>query len=158
MIAVSPTIFLLKVSGECSVTTIIRLTVLTGPHKHQRYCFRGQTQCTVGRGSGCGVQLCGDERDECISRRHCSPEINPPLACIHDLGSTNGTYVNGTELRPSPVDSSGEPHKRATWKTLEEGDIITIGGTSLRVDFPDCPNLNRRWEGEQNVKRNCDLC
>lgn len=60
--------------------------------------------------------------DTGVSRRHCEIRVTHDgphlLASIRDLGSTNGTYLNG---------------ERLTTARLAEGDRITIGRTSLLV-------------------------
>ena len=68
---------------------------------------------TVGKLSGNDLQL----GDNSVSRNHCKFERVKNDYKIIDLGSTNGTYVNG---------------KRITEKKLELGDNITIGRTILK--------------------------
>jgi pSer/pThr/pTyr-binding forkhead associated (FHA) protein len=62
--------------------------------------------------------------DEEISRSHARLSLDRAGYCaIEDLGSTNGTYVNGLRI--------GGP------QTLSEGDTIEVGGTTLVVrDLP----------------------
>jgi hypothetical protein len=56
--------------------------------------------------------------DEEISRLHARLKLDAAGLCtIEDLGSTNGTYVNGAQI-------SGP-------KTIAEGDRIEVGGTTL---------------------------
>jgi hypothetical protein len=68
--------------------------------------------------------------DEEISRSHARVSIERPGVCaIEDLGSTNGTYVNG--LRISAL------------KTLSEDDRIEIGATTLVVrELPQVEESN----------------
>ncbi len=62
-------------------------------------------------------QLAGDEE---ISRSHARISREPAGHCaIEDLGSTNGTFVNGLRIR-SP-------------QTISEGDTIEVGATTLVV-------------------------
>ena len=56
--------------------------------------------------------------DKFFSRIHFMVEINPPLCRLTDMGSTNGTMVNGVK-----VDSA----------ELNDGDLIRAGKTVLRV-------------------------
>lgn len=60
--------------------------------------------------------------DSGVSRRHCEIRVTHDgphlLVSIRDLGSTNGTFLNG---------------ERITTSRLEEGDRLTIGRTSLLV-------------------------
>lgn len=56
--------------------------------------------------------------DVLISRNHARLMRVDESFIIEDLGSTNGTYVNGKLIRTSPV---------------REGDVITIGNTDLTI-------------------------
>jgi hypothetical protein len=119
----------------------IKLSVITGPHHRRRYCFRGATKGIIGRGSDCLVQLAGFERDGLISRKHCLIAVDPPRAGICDLGSANGTYVNGRPL-PNYRDSDTNEDSCAapTLVELQDGDVVTIGGTTLQVESIVCPH------------------
>ncbi len=58
--------------------------------------------------------------DEEISREHARLTCDPNGLCaIEDLGSTNGTFVNGLRISAP--------------QTLSEGDTVEIGGTALVV-------------------------
>jgi pSer/pThr/pTyr-binding forkhead associated (FHA) protein len=68
----------------------------------------------VGRSRECDVRV----EDGNVSRRHFELVQEGPTAwVVADLGSTNGTEVNGSRV-------SGR-------RRLEDGDRITIGGTEL---------------------------
>jgi len=66
----------------------------------------------IGRGAEVDVQL----TDTGVSRRHAEVTVGAAGIRITDLGSTNGTYVNGI---------------RVTTTTLNDGDLVTVGGTDL---------------------------
>jgi FHA domain-containing protein len=71
----------------------------------------------VGRGSGNDVDL---GRDEYASTEHARIEPRRDGVWIEDIGSTNGTYLNGIRLtRP---------------KRLTAGDVVRVGETELRYD------------------------
>ncbi len=76
----------------------------------------GQRVVTVGRLPDCTVPV----NDSNVSRRHC--EVRPVSTgyLVADLGSTNGTKVNGLRIQ-------GE-------QTLEDGDIVSVGSTHLRFE------------------------
>jgi pSer/pThr/pTyr-binding forkhead associated (FHA) protein len=109
----------------------IRLTVLTGPHKGTRFCTRGLNACLVGRSAECHMRFCGETLDSAISRFHCQLLLVPPLVRIQDMDSSNGTYVNGQKVgeEPKPEAAAGE---------ARDGDVITIGATSMLVKVVDC--------------------
>ena len=77
------------------------LTVLEGPQRGATYPLRGST--LIGRENYCDISL--DERS--ISRRHVRIDREDDGYTLVDLGSRNGTFVNGrrlegqTELRPA---------------------------------------------------------
>ena len=72
---------------------------------------------TLGRGSQNDVQL---DRDEFASSTHARIEPRRDGVWVEDIGSTNGTYLNGIRLtRP---------------RRLTPGDILRVGETELRYD------------------------
>ena len=139
--------------------TSVRLTVLTGPHKDRRFCFCGPTQCQVGRDLNCFIQLSGTERDRLISRHHCRLAINPPAIEVEDLGSSNGTYINGNKVDQIPEETVSETMGFAA----KDGDVLTISGTTLRVDVVDCPHAGNDsagasiWAAGETAKKDCPL-
>jgi hypothetical protein len=143
------------------MATTVRLKVLTGPHKDRKYCFCGPTKCHVGRAFDCFVRLSGTERDLHISRHHCQLDIDPPLVRIEDLGSQNGTYINGKKVEPMSKQVAAIPSFETVVDVLH-GDLITIGGTTFRVDIVDCPHSVESegepiWETGQTSKTDCPL-
>jgi len=72
---------------------------------------------TVGRSSANDIELKGDDF---ASARHARFEPRGDGVWIHDLGSTNGTFVNGVKLNA--------PRK------LRAGDVVRVGETDLRYD------------------------
>src|SRR5438552_18233167 len=109
------------------MVTAVRLTVLTGPHKNRKFCFCGSTRCQMGRALDCFIQLSGTARDQLISRHHCQLDINLPLVQVQDLGSQNGTYINGEKVNPCPkemVDLSNP----------EKAGLVAIAGDLSRME------------------------
>jgi hypothetical protein len=66
----------------------------------------------IGRGSESDLQLL----DQGVSRKHINVDYDGVYATVHDLGSTNGTTING-----HPVGS----------QVLQHGDVIRLGHTKL---------------------------
>lgn len=70
----------------------------------------------IGRNSACALTLVGDEE---VSARHARLFVHDRRLLVEDLGSTNGTWLNGVRLlAPTP---------------LREGDLLRIGQTELRL-------------------------
>ncbi len=58
---------------------------------------------TIGRGDDCTVRL-DLHRDLEVSSRHAELYLDPERGlCIRDLGSTNGTFVDGRKIDDSPI-------------------------------------------------------
>lgn len=74
-------------------------------------------QLTIGRGNQNDIPIATDEY---ASARHARFEPRQDGVWVQDLGSTNGTFLNGTRLdRP---------------RRLTQGDIVRIGETDLRYE------------------------
>ena len=72
---------------------------------------------TIGRGGQNDLVLWGDEF---ASARHVRVEARRDGVWVQDLGSTNGTYVNGSRV--------------AGAQRLTPGDVIRVGETDLRLE------------------------
>jgi hypothetical protein len=77
----------------------------------------GPVPLTIGRAEDNDVTLAGDEF---ASAHHARVESQRDGVWILDLGSTNGTFVNGARL-------DGR-------RLLREGDVVQIGDTELRFE------------------------
>ena len=71
---------------------------------------------TLGRGGQNTVPLDGDEF---ASARHARFEARSDGVWVEDLGSTNGTFVNGARV--------------TTPRRLDGGDVVRVGQTELKV-------------------------
>lgn len=60
--------------------------------------------CIVGRKSDCALRVPTAD----VSRRHCEIKVNKGEITVRDLGSANGTYVNGKRVAESPVKAGDE--------------------------------------------------
>jgi hypothetical protein len=83
-------------------------------------------EMVIGRTEGLCIQL----RDESVSRRHAMVECRSGRVALSDLGSANGTWVNGKRI-DSRVD-------------LRVGDRITLGSVSLTYEIERFPWLGSR--------------
>ena len=92
------------------------LLVLASPELGAGKTIEVAAPTVVGRDATSGIRL---EHDEFASARHARIEPRPDGAWVDDLGSTNGTFLNGTKL------------KRA--QLAKVGDVIKIGSTELQV-------------------------
>jgi pSer/pThr/pTyr-binding forkhead associated (FHA) protein len=117
------------------MSSTVTLTATKGPLAGAEFRFGSRTLCLLGRSGACLLQVpdAPDTRD--ISRRHCLLDVDPPAIRIRDLGSRNGTYVNGHKIGQRPARQSPEEAQApdAPDYALHEGDMIRMGGLVLRV-------------------------
>ena len=94
-----------------------RLVIETSPSLEPGRVFElGAAPITIGRSGENTIALA---QDEYASARHARLEPLRDGVWLVDLGSTNGTFVNGRRL-------DGR-------EQLQEGDVIRVGETELRV-------------------------
>jgi pSer/pThr/pTyr-binding forkhead associated (FHA) protein len=62
-------------------------------------------------------------KDKSVSRRHAEIRVDAEEIAIRDLGSTNGTRVNGKQI--------------SSWRVVEEGDEIRLGDLPLTLELPE---------------------
>jgi len=121
------------------MTVKVTLTFLNGSLKGRKCEFSKPTKCVLGRSSDCAVQLPSGLEFMEVSRHHCELAIDPPALQVRDLGSRNGTFVNGNNIgQRQPGHFPGSPDE-AGWHTLKEGDELRIGDTFLRVEVSAQP-------------------
>lgn len=84
----------------------------------------------IGRGRHADVIL----DDGQVSRRHCLIRLTEAGIVAEDLGSTNGTHVNGDAITQAVIDPSGR---------------IKIGGFVLRVEYRARVEINAEQQLEQ---------
>jgi serine/threonine-protein kinase len=94
----------------------VNLRVLAGPYKGRVFSFIQPDTFLIGRTDDSHLCL---PQDKFFSRHHCLLEITPPRCFLRDLGSTNGTFVNG---------------QRVAEASLKSGDQIQGGETVLLVE------------------------
>ncbi len=80
----------------------------------------------VGRGHDCDISIL----DERISRQHTEIYFDGEAYLVSDLGSFNGTYLNGEML--------------ADTRPLEHGDHLQIGPIKLRFEWIEAPEVEPR--------------
>ena len=95
-----------------------RLVVVTSPALAEgEELTLNSSALRLGRGSDNDVNLA---RDEFASSKHARVEPRRDGVWVEDVGSTNGTYLNGIRLTQA--------------KRLAPGDVVRIGETELRYE------------------------
>jgi DNA-binding NtrC family response regulator len=96
---------------------VLRLVVIEGPDRGRTLVLDpdGAHRLLVGTSPASALKLL----DPTVSRRHLAVEIDPPRCRVTDLGSTNGTWLDGVLVREA-------------WAA--PGQTIRIGDTAIRVE------------------------
>src|SRR3954447_10947884 len=97
----------------------------------------GEGVTTIGRHDECNLRIKSSQ----VSRKHCELFEKKGLLLVKDLGSSNGTIVNGKKVQGQRV--------------LEPGDELTIGPVQLRVSKvgapPSAPSKSESSPGDTAV-------
>jgi len=97
---------------------ITKLIVASGKSAGRAISIK-RSKLLIGRAEECDVRPLSEE----VSRRHCAVHVGPTDVWVEDLGSRNGTFVNGVRIK--------EKTKVAT------GDLIRVGALELKVSCSD---------------------
>jgi len=98
--------------GTVVLTTSPTLTIRNGPSAGAVFNLGQMSATSIGRGPGNEIVL----PDEAVSSQHCRIRPEGGRFVVHDLESTNGTFVN---------------EHRVGRHMLSEGDVIRLGETWL---------------------------
>lgn len=91
-----------------------KLIVASGKSAGRAIAIKRST-LLIGRAEECDVRPLSED----VSRRHCAIHVGPADVWAEDLGSRNGTFVNGVKI---------------TAKTkLADGDLVRVGALELKV-------------------------
>jgi pSer/pThr/pTyr-binding forkhead associated (FHA) protein len=107
------------------------LVAASGPLAGSRFVI--QEQAVIGRSPSCEIAV----DDSRASRRHARVEMEAGKLSLTDLGSRNGTFVNGERLEGA--------------RALETGDRVTIGATVFVVDPPLTAEVNEGSQAEPDA-------
>jgi len=110
----------------------VTLRVAAGPLRGSVFTFDRHAIRVFGRAHDCNVHLPDD--DLSASRYHFILEADPPEARLHDLGSSNGTIVNGVRYGGRAQEGLGDAADGPADVALEDGDVVEAGQTVLRVE------------------------
>lgn len=111
----------------------LRLVYAAGPSTMEPIELSDARSYVLGRSSGCEVVL--DDPGASISRSHLRLACTAGRWTVTDLGSSNGTQVNGSAITP---------HQAVE---LEHGDNLRLGSWSFQVLLGGGPDARRVQEG-----------
>src|SRR5579862_3604342 len=93
----------------------VELRFVRGARAGQSCPLDDNQSVVVGRGVETSFRI----QDPSISRRHCQITNSQQGVLIADLGSSNGTYVNGQRI--------------STWTQLKLNDQVILGNNEIHV-------------------------
>lgn len=93
---------------------IVKLIVVSGKSAGRSIAVK-RSKFLIGRADECDIRPLSEE----VSRRHCAITVGPTEVWVEDLGSRNGTFVNGAKI---------------TERTkVVDGDIVRVASLELKV-------------------------
>lgn len=95
---------------------VVKLIVASGKSAGRAIAIKRNT-LLIGRAEECDVRPLSED----VSRRHCRVTVEPAQVWVEDLGSRNGTFVNGAKIEPR------------TRTPVSSGDVLRIGALELKV-------------------------
>jgi pSer/pThr/pTyr-binding forkhead associated (FHA) protein len=99
------------------------LKFISGKYQGGEFPLKSDKQIVIGRTSELDLVLV----DDMVSRKHAKIQVASGAITIEDLGSTNGTFVNGEKVKQA---------------RLKEGDRILIGTSILKLIHQGADSAN----------------
>ena len=140
------------------------LQITKGKWEGHEYPPFVQKECVlIGRSPECYIKL--QKTYDTVSRFHSLLDINPPFVTVRDLGSTNGTYLNGKKIGQK---SFSRPVEEDKGFSMKSGDRLGLGKQcefKLRIEFPEycahrkcdiIPQLKIENDDKQTVCSECN--
>jgi pSer/pThr/pTyr-binding forkhead associated (FHA) protein len=119
--------------GEGQESAQWALRFISGEYQGGEFPLRPNREIIIGRSSDLDMVLVEDM----VSRKHAKITTDDHVVTIQDLGSTNGTFVNGEKVRKAD---------------LKDGDRILIGTSIIKIIFVDGENTSHLTETEARSK------
>jgi pSer/pThr/pTyr-binding forkhead associated (FHA) protein len=117
--------------------TLLILKATAGDLLGQEFAISAPAHCILGRSRSCTLRLPGDGT---VSRQHCLLELDNDGVWVQDLGSLNGTLVNGAKIgqreRNHPGDATMVQPPR---HSLHSGDELRICNNVFQVELTTNP-------------------
>jgi hypothetical protein len=110
-------------------TMQVNLRVLAGPYQGRVFSFTQPDTFLIGRSKD--AHLCLTD-DRFFSRHHCLLEITPPHCFLRDLGSTNGTFVDGRRVSEAFLQNGSQIQGGDSVLLVEvsTGEVKAVAGAS----------------------------
>jgi predicted component of type VI protein secretion system len=95
---------------------VVKLIVASGKSAGRSIAIK-RNKLLIGRAEECDIRPLSED----VSRRHCQVTVEPTQVWVEDLGSRNGTFVNGAKI------------EARTRTRVSSGDVIRVGALELKV-------------------------
>ncbi|MBA3558636.1 MAG: FHA domain-containing protein, partial [Gemmatimonadaceae bacterium] len=105
---------------------------LVGKQGAQGFQLPPGAPLVVGRGIGCDIPVV----DQTVSRRHAEITLDADGVRVRDMGSSNGTFVNGARVAAAAI---------------AVGDVVAFGAMAFRLVHTDPPAADTPAEGEAST-------
>jgi pSer/pThr/pTyr-binding forkhead associated (FHA) protein len=132
------------------------LRALTGDLRGQEFAFSKPAHAVLGRSRSCTLRLPGDAS---VSRQHCLIELDEFGAWVQDLGSLNGTLINGENIglgvrQTREGDATMHQPRR---HELQDGDELRICNNIFAVVLNEVP-CGKEKVGHTSDEWHMSLC
>ncbi|MDR1297190.1 MAG: protein kinase [Deltaproteobacteria bacterium] len=124
--------------GDRQQASALRLILSSDFGQLQVWEFVGPRAVVIGRGPSSSLRLPDTAEYQTISGYHCVIELSRNRAYLRDLGSLNGTFLNGHLVSRREDDRVQGVAVSGFGVKLVDGDIVTLAGAfSFRVGLVD---------------------
>ncbi|MEM8872804.1 MAG: FHA domain-containing protein [Planctomycetota bacterium] len=106
--------------------------VMFRPDGRHRTFPVSRPQTVIGRGDQCELRIPLGE----VSRKHCRITVDAAGVVVSDLGSSNGTYVNGRRIQE---------------EDLDPGDTVKIGSLVFVVQIDGSPSTDELAKDPEKI-------
>ncbi|MDR2384263.1 MAG: protein kinase [Tannerella sp.] len=146
----------------------VTFKIIKGNTENQEFLYEQRESIIVGRDKDCAIHF----EDNAVSRYHCYVDINPPVVMVRDLGSLNGTFLNGEKIGQRNPTQSPEEARKIDYSNfqMKSGDCLRLGNSCeivLTIELEESQNKsfteqtiyeNPLEEQKQPPKEKCVEC
>lgn len=116
----------------------ISLTITEGSLTGKGFTLNERGRYVIGRANDCDIRLAEGLYSQSISRHHCVLALDPPGLRVRDLGSRNGTFVNGENIgQREGLEPLEDDLTDFIDFELHDGDELRVGGFTFQIHIQD---------------------
>lgn len=129
------------------MTAMLVLKATSGELEGQQFAFTAPAYCMLGRSRSCTLRLPGDIT---VSRQHCLIEIDGEGVWVQDLGSLNGTHINGEKIGQRERRDGDATMVQPPRQALHDGDELRVCNNTFAVRLMEGAEVRQKrgssWE------------